>query len=111
MSLIKRLSFANGYLSFDWSKAIFSDEACFWTGAKGRVWVRRPRGRCTAFEKKYVCDKEHKGNKVNVMAFLTSGGVGELIIFQENMTGVLQRKLIKTGLLPTAKKYFPTGMW
>ena len=48
MSLIKRLSFANGYLSFDWSKAIFSDEACFWTGAKGRVWVRRPRGRWKA---------------------------------------------------------------
>jgi hypothetical protein len=111
MDFTKRLSFANGYHNMDWTRVVFSDEACFWTGDKGRVWVRRPRGTDVAFDEKYVCKKEHKGDKVNVLGFFTSAGVGELICFDENMTAVLQKKLMKQGLLPTVAKFFPSGMW
>lgn len=111
MDLVKRLSFANGYLGFDWNKAIFSDEACFWTGEKGRVWVRRPKGKHVAYRREYCANKEHKGEKVNVMGFFTAHGVGEILIFDENMTGLVQRRLLKQGLLPTARKYYPSGMW
>jgi hypothetical protein len=64
MDLKKRLSFAHGYSTFDWLKVVFSDEACVWTGAKGRVYVRRPRGTDIAFRQEYCSNHEHKGDKV-----------------------------------------------
>jgi hypothetical protein len=33
---MKRLSFAKGYLDFDWTKVIFSDEACVYVGPSAK---------------------------------------------------------------------------
>ena len=37
-----RIEFATFYIGFDWRKAVFLDEVCFWTEKDGIKFVRRP---------------------------------------------------------------------
>jgi hypothetical protein len=102
----KRLSFANGYLKLNWNTVIFSDEACVYEGPAGRVWVRRPRGEKNALAPEHCIKRAHHYQKLNIIGFITSQGVGECAIFNENMTGVLLKKLLDNTLLLTAQRAF-----
>jgi transposase len=95
----------------DWSKVIFSDEACIWFGKTGRMYVRRPRGKDYAYQDEYVAKYQHHGEKINIIGFVTVHGVGKIEIFSENMDKIKMKKLLSNNLLQTAQQYFPNEQW
>ena len=107
----KRLSFANGYGHHDadwWEKVLFSDEKCFYSGGFcGREWVRREVG--TALHPEYCVPQRHKANKINVWACFCAAGQGYIYCFNENMNGVLLRKILRENLVPSAELHFAVG--
>lgn len=68
-------------------------------------------GAIEAFKDEYVTSFNHHGDKVNLMGFITANGVGELILFEDNMTGEMQKKLLQQGLLPTARAHLDNQPW
>lgn len=75
-------------------------------GRGGQVWVRRPRGSTIAEKAEFCWKRAHHGKKVNVFGFITSKGVGEMEVFEENMTGLICKRLMNKTLLNTAKSFF-----
>jgi hypothetical protein len=64
-----------GYLKRDWNFVIFSDEACIYDGPAGRVWCRREAGEHVALLTENCIKKKHKGEKLNIIGFITSQGI------------------------------------
>ena len=102
----KRLSFANGYLDFNWCSVMFSDECCIWFNRHTRTWVRRPRGTKYAVRDEYTQKSSHHGEKINIIGFISCNGVGKLETFTKNMDGKLLKKLFKNNVIQSAKQFF-----
>jgi hypothetical protein len=63
-----------GYLHYDWTKVIFSDEACIYDGPCGRVWCRREPGEQVALLPENCIKKAHHQKKLNIIGFISSQG-------------------------------------
>jgi transposase len=108
-TLKKRLSFANGYLNFDFTKVLWSDEMSIRLGPQGQTWVQRPLGE--AFNPVYCMEKEKHPPKIHVWGCMSAAGVGRIHVFTENLTGELYKEILKQHLMKSVEMFWPTGIW
>jgi transposase len=103
----KRLSFANGYKHMtvqDWNLVIFSDETHFTLGNHGQIWVQRPIG--TAFNSEYISREKPHEKRVSVWGCFSSGGVGEIELFEEDLDAKLLKSILGRHLIQSSKRLF-----
>ncbi|HVX01245.1 MAG TPA: IS630 family transposase [Candidatus Babeliaceae bacterium] len=103
----KRLSFANGYSHMtvqDWSLVIFSDETHFHIGHHGQRWVQRPKGE--AFKPQYISREKPHEERVSVWGCFSSGGVGDIYLFDENLDAKLMKKILGQHLIQSSHRLF-----
>jgi len=110
----KRLSFAEGYSSWDkenWDNVLFSDEKCFFgAGFCGKTWVIRPKGE--EWNPDYVVHKKAHPVKMNAWACFSSSGVGFIFLFSGIMDADVMKKTLKENLVRSADKLFTSaGQW
>jgi hypothetical protein len=105
----QRLSFAEGYGNFDWSKVLWSDEMSIRLGPQGQTWVQRPIGE--AFTTDYCVQTAKHPPKVHVWGCMASGGVGRVHVFTENLDAELMRRILKEHLMKSAHMFWPRGLW
>jgi transposase len=103
----KRLSFANGYSHMtvqDWGLVIFSDETHFHIGPHGQRWVQRPIGE--AFKPQYISREKPHEDHVSVWGCFSTGGVGDVHLFEENLDGKLMKNILDEHLISSSDRLF-----
>jgi transposase len=105
----KRISFAEGYKDFDWTKVLWSDEMSIRLGPQGQTWVQRPIGE--AFNPEYCVEKVKHPPKVHVWGCMASAGVGRVHVFTENLDAVLYKSILKQHLMKSRELFWPNGLW
>jgi transposase len=103
----QRLSFANGYSHMtvqDWSLVIFSDETHFHIGHHGQIWVQRPVGE--AFNAQYIIREKPHEERVSVWGCFSSGGVGDIHLFEENLDAKLMKNILGQHLVQSSARLF-----
>lgn len=101
----KRLSFANGYSTFNWNLVLWSDEMSIRLGPQGQTWVQRPIGE--AWNPEYCVEKEKHPPKVHVWGCMASAGVGDIHVFTENLDKELMKKILSDHLIKSARQFWP----
>jgi transposase len=103
----KRLSFANGYnwmTAKDWGLVIFSDETHFHIGQHGQRWVQRPIGE--AFNAQYISREKPHEERVSIWGCFSSGGVGDIHLFEENLDAKLMKNILDEHLISSSDRLF-----
>ena len=101
----KRLKFATNRRNADWSKYVFVDEKKFQLYALGN----RHNDVVYVFDKEDVPVQVQVAHppKVNVWAGMSAKGTVGIEIFEENMNAEKYKTILKTTMLPAAKKLYP----
>lgn len=104
-----RLEFAEHHQHTHWVGVLFSDEKSFCRGSCGQIRVRRP---CKErFNPKYIKSVRRSGRfSVNVWAFMTDEGPGEIHRIQGNLNAIHYIQILQGVLRPSVQDKLPVHM-
>ena len=90
---------------------LYSDETIFTIGQHGKVYVHRPPGASTYWNRKYCLeDIQSHGPSVNYWCCFSSRGTGGCETFSNKCTGESMRKILNHHMDAVRKKLFNGGM-
>ncbi|KAF9412565.1 hypothetical protein HW555_008655 [Spodoptera exigua] len=95
-----RVRFARDYRDFDFSRVIFTDEKSFKSSQIGRRHLWRVNN--TRYEPRNVLPNNESGRVVvNMWAWMSAAGPGELVYIPGRATGATYLELLQDTMLPT----------
>lgn len=101
-----RVRFARDYRDFDFSHAIFCDEKTFKSSQIGRRHLWRVDN--TRYEPRNVVPNNESGRVVvNMWAWMSAAGPGELVYIPERSNGANYLDLLQNTMLPTVRVVYP----
>lgn len=101
-----RLNFARNYLDFDWTNTIFSDEKTFRSSQHGRLTLWRYNN--TRYTEDHVVPNQLSGRiSANMWAWMSAGGVGELVHISSRQNSPNYVNLLEESMLPTVRTVYP----
>lgn len=87
----------------DFKRYIYTDEKCSLSIGSINSWITRKKG--MAFDPKYVDEKHHSGRiSVHFQGFITSEGLGEIVMFNKGSNDGDEMKVIVSQTIPLMDK-------
>ncbi|KAH9641330.1 hypothetical protein HF086_002652 [Spodoptera exigua] len=101
-----RVRFARDYRDFDFSHVIFTGEKSFQSSQIGRRYLWRVNN--TRYEPRNVLPNNESGHVVvNMWAWMSAAGPGELVYIPGRATGATYLELLQDTMLPTVRVVYP----
>ncbi|KAI5643339.1 transposase domain-containing protein [Phthorimaea operculella] len=103
-----RLEFAQNYLNFDWSTAIFSDEKTFASSQRRKLSLWRRNN--TRYDSNHIVANQDSGRiTLNMWGWMSAHGPGELSAINNRANGANYAQVLDDVMLPTARTVYPAN--